>query len=193
MDYIWAAMMLLSFIFGMMNGRMDEVTGAVFSGSASAIDVCISLLGTMCFWSGIMKIAESSGVSRAIGRVLSPLIKLIFPGLDTKGAAANAICMNVSANMLGLGNAATPFGLEAMKQLSDLNPSPLKASNYMITFVVLNTSSVQIIPTTIAMLRSKYGAANPMDIMPAVWITSILSLVIGLAVAMVLNKRRVQS
>lgn len=193
LDYIWSFLMLISFIFGIINGRAGEVTQAVFSGAQSAVTLSLALTGTICLWSGLMKIAEKSGITTALSRILNPIIKLLFPGLDTNSAASRAICMNISANMLGLGNAATPFGLEAMKQLNEQNTIKHIASNHMITFVVVNTASIQIIPTTVAMLRSKYGSSNPMDIITAVWITSISTLIIGVIVAGLMNRRKIQS
>lgn len=174
--------MLLAVLFGGLNGRMQEVTDAVYSGGNQAISVCITLAAVMAVWGGMMKIAEKAGLTSIIGKFLSPFLRVIFPGLDRKGAAARAISMNMAANMLGLGNAATPLGIEAMHRLQDNNPLKKTASNHMVTFVVLNTASIQIIPTTIAGLRSKYGAASPMDVMPAIWIASIATLIVGLAI-----------
>ncbi len=182
--------MLVSFISSAFTGRMEELTQAIFSGGAAAVTLCISLLGTICLWSGLMRVADQAGLIRLVSRVLQPFIRLVFRGLDPDSPAAGAICMNISANVLGLGNAATPFGLQAMRHLSEENQNAPVASDHMITFVVLNTASVQILPTTIGMLRSKYGAANPMDIMPAIWITSILTLIAGLSMNAALCKLR---
>lgn len=179
--------MIVSILFGVLQGRGVQVTEAVFSGASSAISLCISLCGTIAFFSGLMKVAEKGGVTKVISRILRPFFKLLFKGLDPDGKAAQAICMNVSANMLGLGNAATPFGLQAMTHLQEDNIDKNVASNHMITFVVLNTASLQLIPTTIAVLRTKYGSKSPMDIMVAVWIASISSLVTGLVMAGLLN------
>ena len=193
LDYIWSFLMIISFVFGIINGRSGQVTQAVFSGAQSAVTLCLTFAGTIALWSGLMNIAEKSGITKALSATLKPIIKLLFPGLNPKSPAARAICMNISANMLGLGNAATPFGLEAMKQLDIQNPVKGVASNHMITFVVVNTASIQIIPTTIAMLRSKYGSSNPMDIITAVWITSICSLIIGVIIASLLNKNKTKT
>jgi len=182
-NYIWAGLMLLSVVTAIATGRVSEVSGAVFSGGQAAVELGLTLLASMCFWGGLMKIAEKAGAARALARVFRPVLRLLFPGLDPKGAAAGAICMNVSANMLGLGNAATPLGLEAMRQLKKESPLSATATNHMITFVVMNTASLQIIPATIAAMRQKAGSANPMDIMPAVWIVSLSALAVGLVLA----------
>jgi len=181
-NYIWAALIVLSVISAIFTGRVSEITSAVYTGGDSAIQLCISMAAIMAVWGGLMRIAEKSGLTNIIGKILSPLIGLIFHKLDPKSEAAKAISMNVAANMLGLGNAATPLGIDAMKKLSELNHKSQRADNNMVTLVVLNTASVQLVPTTIAALRSKYGAENPMDIATTIIITSIISLIIGLVV-----------
>ena len=186
-SYVWGGMMLLSLICAAITGRMPELSNAVFSGGESAISLCISLLATIPLWSGLMNIAESSGIVRLISRMLRPLFRLIFR-ISPDSKAAGAICMNVSANMLGLANAATPFGIKAMGLLQDENPSDDTASDDMITFVLINTASVQIIPTTVAQIRAKYGSASPMDIICCIWITSICTLIIALIANVILRQ-----
>ncbi len=179
MNYVWGALVLISVVFGACSGRMQQVTEAVYSGGTAAVEMALTLAAVMMVWSGIMRIAEGAGVTAVIGRALSPALRFLFPGMERNGPAARAISMNVSANLLGLGNAATPFGIEAMRQLQKDNPLKDTASRHMITFVVLNTASLQLIPTTIAGLRAKYGSANPMDIMPAIWLASSAALIVG--------------
>lgn len=186
-DYIWAGLMLCAIVFGVACSRGAEVTQALFSGAGDAVTLCMTLCGTVCFFSGLMKVAEKAGITRAAARAMKPLFKLLFKGLDPNGAAAQAICMNISANVMGLGNAATPFGLEAMKRLHEQSGGNV-ASDHMITFVVLNTASIQLIPTTIAVLRAKYQSAEPMDIITAIWIASAASLTAGLVFAALLNR-----
>lgn len=190
MDYIWGGMILLSLVFGACNGRMQEVSDAVFSGAGQGVEVCIALLGAMCFWSGLMKIADRSGITIFIGRLCRPIIRVLFPTLEKNSPAAGAMSLNFAANILGLGNAATPLGLKAMKCLQAENPRKDVASDNMLMFVVINTASLQIIPTTVATLRVKYGSQNPLDIMPAVWIASIGALLVGVLLAKLLNKWR---
>ena len=179
MNYVWAGLVLVSIMFGACTGRMQQVTEAVYSGGTAAVEMALTLAAVMMVWGGIMRIAEGAGVTGGISRLLSPVLGFLFPGLKKDGPAARAISMNVSANLLGLGNAATPFGIEAMKRLQEENPLKDTASRNMITFVVLNTASIQLIPTTIAGLRAKYGSLNPMDIMPAIWLASAIALVAG--------------
>ena len=190
MDYIWGGMILLSLVFGACNGRMQEVSDAVFSGAGQGVEVCIALLGAMCFWSGLMKIADRSGITIFIGRLCRPIIRVLFPTLGKNSPAAGAMSLNFAANILGLGNAATPLGLKAMKCLQAENPRKDVASDNMLMFVVINTASLQIITTTVATLRVKYGSVNPLDIMPAIWIASIGALLVGVLLAKLLNKWR---
>ena len=173
LNYIWVGIMLLSIAAGAATGKLDQVTNALLGGGEEAIKLTLTLGGAMCLWSGIMRIAEKGGLTKMLARVMSPLMRILFPGLDPSGAACRCILMNMAANFLGLGNAATPFGLRAMNELAKANPNENTASNHMITFVVLNTASIQLIPTTVATLRLKYGASNPLDILPAIWITSL--------------------
>ena len=190
MNYVWAAMMLLSVAFGGASGRIDAVSEAMFSGASQAVELCLTLLGMLCLWSGLMRIADGAGITNILGKMLSPILRVIFPGLPSDSPAARAMSMNVAANVLGLGNAATPLGLKAMQELQKLNPIKDTASDYMLTFVVLNSVSVQLIPTGTAVLRENFGSANPMEIMPAVWISSIASAAVGIALAILLCRRK---
>ncbi|HBT65912.1 MAG TPA: spore maturation protein A, partial [Ruminococcaceae bacterium] len=159
------------------------VTNALLGGGEQAITLALTLGGAMCLWGGVMRIAEKGGLTALLAKVLAPLMRLLFPGLDPSGAACRAILMNMAANFLGLGNAATPLGIRAMNELSQLNPEPQSASRHMITFVVLNTASIQFLPTTVATLRLKYGAENPLNILPAVWLTSLGAAAVAIALS----------
>lgn len=174
--------MIIAIIGGICTGNIADVSNAVFSGAQNAIELCLTLVGMMMLWCGIMKIAERAGLTTVMGRICSPLIRIFFPGLDPHSEASYCISMNIAANFLGLGNAATPFGLKAMAALKKEGGLSNTASNHMITFVVLNTASIQLIPSTIAAMRAKYGAVSPMDIMPAVWISSCLALMVGMII-----------
>lgn len=183
MNYIWAGMIIFSFFAAVFGGKMEELSGAVIAAGNSGVELALKLLGMLCMWSGLMKIAERSGLTKSIGRCMYPLLRLIFPNLKKDSEAAGAISMNLTANIMGLGNAATPLGINAMKILQKSNPSPLCADDNMIFFVVMNTAAMHIIPTTVALLRSEYGSAAPMDIMPAAWLNSALALFAGLTAA----------
>ena len=179
MKWILFSLCFLSLIFGLLTGRIDAVSRAVIEQSASAVTLLFTLMGSICFWSGLMEIAERSKLTDRIAILFRPLTKLLFPGLRSS-AARCAICMSITANLLGLGNAATPLGLTVMKHLAAENHHSLIASDHMITFVVMNTCSIQLIPSTIAALRLAAGSRAPMEILPAILIVSGISLAVAL-------------
>lgn len=174
---------LFSAFFGAANGKINAVSAAALEESAHAVELSIKLLGSLCFWSGIMALAEKSGLMEAICDLLKPALGFIFPALKKEKKALGLISMNISANLLGLGNAATPFGISAMKELHRISGFSSSATKEMVCFAVMNTASLQILPTTVASLRLENGAGNPMDILPAVWFVSICSLIIGISAA----------
>lgn len=188
MNYIWAFMIVFSIISAFFSGNMQVLSNAIISSATDAVNLCIRLGGTICLWGGLMEIAEKSGLTNAVCRLLSPLLKIVFPKMELKSKTAKAISMNITANMLGLGNAATPLGLEAMKHLQNDNPNKEKASADMIKFVVMNSAAFHLIPTTVAALRRDYGCENPFDIMPSSWISSATALTVGLTAAFLFIK-----
>lgn len=179
LNWLWAGIMLAALIFGAINGKIEEVTSALLSGGGEAIKLSLTLGGAMCLWGGMMRIAEKGGLTTMLSRVFAPVMRILFPGLKADSPASRAMLMNMAANFLGLGNAATPLGIKAMQELEKSNPNPGTASPHMITFVVLNTASIQLIPTTVATLRLQYGSATPMSILPAVWIASFCTALIA--------------
>ncbi len=190
LNWIWAGMILISFICAICTGRTEQLSAAILAGASSAVELCITTLGLMCFWTGLMQAAEHGGLTRLLARALSPILSRLFPKLRRESPALGAICMNLTANLLGLGNAATPLGLAAMQELKkESRATDGTADNAMVMFVVLNTSSLQLIPTFMAALRGKYGAAQPFDILPAVWITSVCALLAAVTMAKLLERR----
>ncbi len=180
MNYLWAGMLLLALVSAVMQGNMGALSAAVLNGANDAVSLCIKLLAALCLWGGVLRIAQDSGLTTHLSRLFSPLLRLLFPRLAGDSPALQAISMNITANMLGLGNAATPLGLEAMRHLDDLNGHGKTASREMIFFVVLNSAAFHLLPTTVAALRQNFGSANPMDIMPAAWISSLAALTAAL-------------
>lgn len=180
---IWAGIMLLALISGGVSGRLEEVNAALLKGGSEAVSLLLTLGGAMCLWSGFLQVADRAGFTRFISRLTAPIMRLLFPGLPPEGEAARAISMNVAANVLGLGNAATPLGLNAMARLQERNPDKTRATRDMIVFVVLNTASVQLLPTTVAALRMEAGSPAPMAILPAVWVTSLGAAFVAVTVA----------
>ena len=165
---------------------MPQLSAAVISGASDAVTLVISMTGMMCAWTGLMKIADRGGITGIMAKALNPVMSRIFPKCKKGSPAQKAMCMNITANMLGLGNAATPLGIAAMKELKKSNPTET-ADNTMAMFVVINTASIQIIPTFMATLRAQYGSAAPFDILPAVWVTSICSVTVGVIFAKLLE------
>lgn len=188
LNYIWAFMIFFSIVCALATGRMSQLSAAVLSGAGNAVTLVIAMTGMMCAWTGLMKIADGGGVTQLLAKAFSPLIRRLFPSCEKDGPAAKAMCMNITANLLGLGNAATPLGIAAMKELKKKNPTNT-ADNAMAMFVVINASSLQLIPTFMATLRAQYGAASPFDILPAVWVTSIGALLAGVTAAKLLEGR----
>jgi len=186
LNYIWAGLILLSGFCAVVTGRVPQLSAAVMSGAAGAIELVITMMGMMCAWTGLMKIADSGGITLILSKLLDPLMRRLFPAFRKGSPAAKAVCMNITANLLGLGNAATPMGIAAMKELAKLNPTQT-ADNSMVMFVVINCASIQLIPTFMGTLRAKYGSPAPFDILPAVWLTSVCALAAGIAVAKLLE------
>lgn len=177
MNYIWCAMIIFSLIVAAVNGRLDATVAAAFEGAQSSIEVILSFAGMMCFWTGMLKVAEKSGMAEKIQKLLNPIIKRLFPKADSE--AKKYISMNLSANILGMGNAATPMGIKAMTALDKANKNPLRPSDEMCMLVVLNTTSFQLIPTTIISLRAAAGSQNPVSVIVPIWIASAVSIIIA--------------
>ena len=188
LNYIWSFMILISFIIAAFNGKIEQTTQAALDSAGTAVQMSIELLGVMCLWTGLMKIAESSGLIKIIAKMLKPIIRLLFPEIPSNSSAIGAVVLNMVANMMGLSNAATPLGLKAIKELQKLNKNKKSPSNAMCMFVVINTASIQLIPTTIIAIRSSEGSANPFEIIAPVWIASFCSIVVGIMAAKIFQR-----
>lgn len=187
MKWVFGILIIISVFFGISTGKITEVSNAALDSGKDTIDLFLVLIGSMAIWGGLMRIAEKSGLTNKIAKLFSPIAKLLFKGLNPQGKAFKAITMNITANLLGLGNAATPLGLEAMRQIEQEDKTKDTASRNMIMFVVMNTASMQLIPSTIATLRLENGSKEPLDILPAVLISSALSLIIGIIMVFVFD------
>ena len=190
MNYVWSAMIIFSVVCAIVGGGMDALTSAVIDSGSQALSVFLGLYGMMALWGGLMRIAERSGVTGFIARMMYPLLRFLFPDLKKDGGELGAISMNLTANLLGLGNASTPLGIDAMRKLQLINPDKSTATDDMITFVVMNSASMRIIPTTVAMLRANHGSANPMEIMLPGLMTSVCALVVGLITSRLYGRLR---
>ena len=184
MAWIWTGMVCLALLFGLINGRVNQVANAAMEGAAAAVTLSITLAGVICLWSGIMEVIRRGGLSAKLAELLRPVLARLFPENRENQAAMEALSANVSANFLGLGNAATPLGIRAAAAMQ----RGKTATNDLCTLVVLNTASIQLIPATVAGVRGAAGSLSPFDILPAVWITSICSVAAGIAAARFLSR-----
>ena len=185
MAWIWTIMVLVSLVFGIFNGTVEAVGTAALEGASEAIKLCFGIGGAICLWSGIMEVMRSSGILNGLTKILRRPLILLFPTAERKKSALDALSLNVSANLLGLGNAATPAGIRAATLLKGNSDT---AGDDLCTLVVLNTASIQLIPTTICAVRAAAGSVSAFDILPAVWITSALSVTAGLTAARFFGK-----
>lgn len=179
LNYLWAGMILIGIVFGAFNGRMQDITNAALDSSKDAVTLCITMIGVMAFWTGIMEIASRAGIIQMASRKMRPLLRFLFPRLPEEHKANEHIATNFIANILGLGWAATPAGLRAMAELKNLEedrragrvPGPVRrrgiAGNEMCTFLIINISSLQLIPVNVIAYRSQYGSVNPAGIIGA--------------------------
>lgn len=185
MSRIWGGMVLLSLLFGAATGRMDAVSEAALSGAQSAVELSLSMAGVLCLWSGVMEIMNVCGLSGSLARAFRPLLRRLLPEASQDSETLAAVSANVSANLLGLGNAATPLGIRAARRMA--RGCGGVASDELCRLVVLNTASIQLLPTTIASVRAAAGCKTPFDILPAVWLSSVLSVTAGLTAAWLLS------
>ena len=186
MAWIWTGMAVLSILCGLATGRGDLVAAAAVEGAQAAVELCVSIAGMLCLWTGVMEIMRRSGLAEGLSRLLRPVLSLLFPQVSGDRGVMDSISANVSANLLGLGNAATPLGIEAVRRME--RKSPGTASDAMCMLVVCNTASIQLIPTTVASVRAAAGSSSPFDILPAVWLASALSVGVGIAACKLLAR-----
>ena len=186
MAFIWVGITAAAVICGAANGCMAAVSTAALDGARAAVELCISLAGALCLWSGFMELLKQCGLEAKLAALFRPLLRRLLPGACRDPETMAAVSGNLSANLLGLGNAATPLGIRAARRMA-LGAEGI-ASNELCRLVVLNTASVQLLPTTVAAVRAGCGAAVPFDILPAVWISSLLSVSVGLLTARLLER-----
>ena len=185
MPYFLTGLFSLSLLFGCATGQLSAVSAAALTGAQSAVELCLSMAGAICLWSGVMTLMDRCGLSEKLAALLRPLLRRILPNASRDSETLAALSANVSANLLGLGNAATPLGIRAATRMAQGCGGV--ASDELCRLVVLNTASIQLLPTTVAAVRSAHGCAAPFDILPAVWLSSVLSVSAGLLAARVLQ------
>ena len=187
MTFIWLGLAAVSVLFGAATGTLNAVSAAVTEGAGAAVTLCIGIAGAVMLWSAVMEAMRQSGLLAALTKLLRPLLRRIFPKSFADADCGDAIALNFTANLLGLGNAATPAGLRAFARMRQLSGGDA-ASDEMCRLVVMNTASVQLIPATVAALRASLGSAAPFDILPCVWLTSLCSVSAGLLTAKLLER-----
>lgn len=177
MNYVWAILILIAIVFAIATGKGSEIGSALLNSGETSINLLLTLAGTISLWSGIMSIAESCGITKGLNTLFSPILKLLFSDYKDDSKVMNAVSTNITANLIGLGNAATPAGLKAIASMYN---GENKINNSMATFIVMNTSSIQIVPTTIVALRLAKGSNAPMEIAPCIWVSSVCALLVGI-------------
>lgn len=185
---IIAAMLGVSVLYALIAGNTDSLSAAMISGASDAVSLAVSICGMVCLWSAVMEVMSQSGLAEKLSRLLRPVLGRLFPGAAGDSETMEALSANVSANLLGLGNAATPAGIRAAKGLRRLGGGD-RASNELCLLVVMNTASIQLIPATVAALRASLGAQTPFDVLPAVWCASLVSVCAGIVAARLLERR----
>lgn len=193
LNIIWPAFILISFIYGILKGNVEAMNQSIFESAANAVQLCITFFGTICLWNGIMKIAQQTTCIQKLTKLLRPVIHFLFPEIKQNEKAKQEISMNMIANILGLGNAATPLGLKAMKTLQKENTQKDTISNTMAMFIVINTASLQLIPTTVIAIRSSLNSNNPTQIIFPVWgatMIATIAAVIATKIFIYMDKKR---
>jgi spore maturation protein A len=187
-NYIWAFLIVVGTVVGIATGRTEAVSQAALDGAKDAALLCISLIGAYVLWLGILNVAKEAGLVDGIARRMRGVIRRLFPSVPPDGAASGFITLNIVANMLGMGNAATPFGLKAMKEMQALNPDKTRATDAMCMFLVINASSVQLMPLTVIALRSAAGSAAPAEIVITALLATTVTTAVGITAAKIMRR-----
>ena len=189
LNVLWPIFIIISIIYAILSGNIENVNKSIFDSVDNAVKFSINLLGMTCLWSGLMEIAVNTNIIRFLNKVLKPIMKKLFPDLEPENKASKDITMNIIANILGLGNAATPLGLKAIEELQKENNHKETLSDNMIMLILLNTASLQIIPTTVLSLRNSLQSDNPTEIIFPVWIATICAALAGITITKILIKK----
>ena len=188
LNIVWPIFIIISFSYAIFSGNLENLNKSIFDSTESAINLSITMLGTMCLWNGIIKIASNTTLIDKLTKLLNPIVNFLFPEIKNHQNIKNEISMNMIANILGLGNAATPLGLKAMNSMQEVNKEKDTLSNSMLMFIVINTASIQIIPTIVIAIRTSLNSENPTSIVFPVWIATICAAIAGITVAKMLIK-----
>ena len=189
MNILWPTFIIVSFIYAILTGKVNEINNGIFDSVAEAVELSLTFLGTICLWNGVMEIVKRTTLMEKLTKLLNPVMKLLFPELKNNQQAKAEISMNMIANILGLGNAATPLGLKAMKTLQKENIKKDALSNSMAMFIVLNTASLQLIPTNVIAIRTSLNSSNPTQIILPVWGATIVAAIVGVTATKIIMKK----
>lgn len=193
LNILWPLFIIISFIFAFITGNVEKINNSFFESVKNAVELCITFFGTICLWNGIMKIAQKTSLLLKLNKIMKPFINIIFPEFKNNEKIKSEITMNIVSNILGLGNAATPFGIKAMKSMQKENINKDTLSDPMAMFILINTASIQIIPTTVIGIRSSMNSSNPTGIIFYVWISSILAMTVAIILGEIfikINRRK---
>lgn len=189
LNKIWPFFIIISFAFAIYSGNISNINSAIFSSAEQTVELCLTLLGTLCLWNGIMSIALKTSLIKKLTKFLKPLISFLFPDLKNDKKISEQVSMNIVANILGLGNASTPIGLKAISSMQEKNNDKTTLNNSMAMFILINTASLQIIPTTVIAIRSSLGSNNPSKIILAVWVATIAAFLTAITAGKILSKK----
>lgn len=195
LNTFWPICVVISIVVSVVSGKVNSLNNSIFESTASAVELTITLIGTMCLWSGIMEIAVNTSLIEKIKKILKPIMKFLFPKIDDQEKEYQEICMNIISNLLGLGNAATPLGLKAMKSMQEKNNDKNTLTDSMAMLIVLNTASLQIIPTTVIAIRTSLGSNDPTKIIVPVWIATLVAAISAITATKLfikLEKRKIK-
>ena len=190
LNILWPIFIILSFIYALISGKVNEVNNGIFTSLSDAVQLSITFLGTICLWNGIMEIAKKTSLINKMTNFLKPFINFLFPELKENKIAKQEISMNMIANILGLGNAATPLGIKAKKTMQKDNKAKDTLTNSMMMFIVINTASLQLIPTNVIAIRTSLNSGNPTSIILPVWIATVIAAVVGITFTKIIIKKK---
>ncbi len=189
LNILWPVFIVISFLYALFSGNVDKLNESIFQSVSDAVQLSITLLGTICLWNGIMEIVKKTTLINKLTKMLNPIIKYLFPDLRNNEQAKAEISMNIVANILGLGNAATPLGLKAMKTMQKENLKKDVLTDSMAIFIVMNTASLQLIPTNVIAIRSSLDSQNPTTIIFPVWIATVIAAIVGIIAIKIIIRR----
>lgn len=189
LNILWPSFIIISFIYAILNGKVNELNDGIFKSLSDAVELTITFLGTISLWNGIMEIASNTTIIDKMTNAIKPLINYLFPDLKNNKKAKQEISVNMIANILGLGNAATPLGIKAMKTMQEDNIKKDELTDPMMMFILINTASIQLIPTSVIAIRTSLNSQNPTSIIIPVWVSSIVAAVVGIFFTKILIKK----